>query len=295
MPTTSSSALGNPLLIGYSGQLGTAIGAELTAASKVGRSDLDLAQISIEQARNFLRKLRPTSIINCAGYTQVDRAEDEEDLATSINGTAVGILAKVAGDADIPFVTFSTDYVFDGEATEPYLESDEARPVSAYGRSKLAGERLAVAANPNSLVIRTSWLLSGTHPNFVATMLRLADEGRPFRVVNDQHGRPTIARDLARASLTALGTGVTGLLHLANPGATTWFDLAQAAIGHARLDISLVTPCQTADYPTPAARPAFSVLDTSRASQLGLMMPEWRDSLPALVTEIMSQGSPLLG
>jgi dTDP-4-dehydrorhamnose reductase len=185
--------------------------------------------------------------------------------------------------------------VFDGKAGRPYRESDAPNPISASGRSKLAGERLALAANPNSLVIRTSWLISGTHPNFAVTMLRLAKEGRPARVVNDQYGCPTVARDLARATLAAIEAEVSGVLHLTNQGPTTWFDLAQAAIGDAGLDTSLVTPSTTAEYQTTATRPAFSVLDTARANQLGLVMPEWRESLPGLVAEVMSQGSPLLG
>jgi dTDP-4-dehydrorhamnose reductase len=281
--------LDKPLLLGSSGQLGTAIGGELSGAIHVTRDDLDLAHASIESVRRLVLSRGPSSIINCAGYTAVDQAEEEEDLATSINGTAVGILAEVAADSGIPFVTFSTDYVFDGKATRPYLESDEANPISAYGRSKLAGERLALSVDPQALVIRTSWLISGTHLNFVATMLRMADEGRPARVVNDQYGCPTVARDLARASLSALGANLSGVLHLTNRGPTTWFDLAQAALRAAGMDPGLVTSCTTAEYPTRATRPAYSVLGSERASQLGLVLPEWRESLPGLVAELLSR------
>jgi dTDP-4-dehydrorhamnose reductase len=179
--------------------------------------------------------------------------------------------------------------VFDGRAGRPYLESDETNPISAYGRSKLAGEQLALGANPAALVIRTSWLISGTHPNFVATMLRMAEEGRPSRVVNDQYGCPTVARDLARATLTAIEAEVSGVLHLTNQGPTTWFDLAQASIRSAGLDPDMVTACTTAEYPTAATRPAYSVLGSERASQLGLDLPEWIESLPDVVAELLSR------
>ena len=261
----------------------------MEGAIPVTRADLDLAHVTREVVRHIVSTEKPSSIINCAGYTAVDQAEDEEDLATSINGTAVEILAEVAADSGIPFVTFSTDYVFDGKATRPYLESDEPKPISAYGRSKLAGERLALSVNPQALVIRTSWLISGTHPNFVATMLRMANESRPVRVVNDQFGCPTVARDLARASLSALEANLSGVLHLTNQGPTTWFDLAQAALRSAGLDPGLVTSCTTAEYPTRATRPAYSVLGSERAAQLGLVLPEWTESLPGLVAELLSR------
>ncbi|HET7846387.1 MAG TPA: dTDP-4-dehydrorhamnose reductase [Acidimicrobiia bacterium] len=282
--------LAQPLVLGSSGQLGTAFGFLVEGAIAADRTDLDLAQASIDSVRRLVASREPSAIINCAGYTAVDQAEEEEVPATAINATAVGILAEVAADAGIPFVTFSTDYVFDGEADRPYLESDGPNPISAYGRSKLAGERLALDANLDALVIRTSWLISGTHPNFVATMLRLAKEGRPARVVNDQHGRPTVARDLARATLTAIEAEVSGVLHLTNQGPpTTWFELAQASIRSAGLDPDFVTACTTAEYPTPATRPAYSVLGSERASQLDLVLPDWRDSLPGVVEELMSR------
>jgi dTDP-4-dehydrorhamnose reductase len=151
---------------------------------------------------------------------------------------------------------------------------------------------MALAANPMTLIIRTSWVISGTHGNFVATMLRLAQEGRPTRVVNDQHGSPTVADDLAIASMEAIEKGATGLLHLTNQGATTWFDLARAAVTEAMLDPNLVSPCTSAEYPTPAPRPAYTVLESERRTELEINpLPPWEDSLPAVVKQLVERRS----
>ncbi len=202
-----------------------------------------------------------------------------------LNATAVGELAAAAARRTIPFVTFSTDYVFDGSAGEPYLESSPTAPINAYGRSKLAGERLALAAHPGTLIIRTSWVISGTHPNFVATMLRLARE-RELRVVDDQVGNPTVAADLATATLDALDRGVTGILHLTNTGSTTWYELARAAVEMAGGDVDRIGPCTTDEYPTAARRPRYSVLGSERRETLGIgALPHWRDSLGEVVRQ----------
>ena len=217
-----------------------------------GHGELDLTSITKSGALELIDAVQATAVVNCAGYSKVDRAEEEADLAHTINGAAVGVLAAATGEARIPFVTFSTDYVFDGHATEPYLESSHPNPINAYGQSKLLGEELAFDAHQDSLVIRTSWVISGTHPNFVTKVLDLAMAGRPFDVVDDQHGCPTIADDLARAVLEALSLGATGLLHLTNSGATTWSDLAKAVVAAAGLDEQLVVPSSTSEYSTSA-------------------------------------------
>ena len=223
-------------------------------------------------------------MVNCAAYTAVDRAESEEELATLINGEAVGALASWANARSVPLVTFSTDYVFPGTSGKPYVETSPTDPVNAYGRSKLVGERIAL--EHGALVVRTSWVISGSHPNFVATILREVKD-QELRVVDDQRGCPTVAADLARASLAAHRAGVTGLLHLTNQGETTWYELARTSVGLADSDPSRVSPSETEDYPTPARRPAYSVLASERLESVGLdPMPHWRESIGDLVSEL---------
>lgn len=272
------------LLLGGSGQVGTAIARLLPDVAAPSRARFDLTA-GHDAAAGLLDETTPDLVINCAAYTAVDRAESEEAVATAINGDAVGMLAEVTGGRGLPLITFSTDYVFDGSARTPYLESSPTAPINAYGRSKLLGEQLALAANPRTLVIRTSWVISGTHPNFVSTMLGLARATRQIRVVDDQWGCPTVADDLAAATLQAIDRQVVGILHLTNEGETTWFELARAAIAEAGFDPDLVSPCPTEGYPTAAARPRFSVLGSERASNEGIpALPRWHDSLPSVVS-----------
>ena len=269
------------LVTGGAGQLGTAFRKVLPEARYVDLADLDLSHLDL--LATACDEMRPDGIVNCGAYTAVDRAEQEEALATAVNGAAVGVMAEHAARRGIPFLTFSTDYVFPGDASQPYLESSPTDPINAYGRSKLAGERAALSACPEALVVRTSWLVSGTHPNFVATVLRLAAE-RVLTVVDDQRGCPTMVDDLAPAALAALRAGVSGILHLTNRGETTWFEFARAAVALAGIDPGRIRPCATADYPTPARRPAYSTLGSERRSPLGLpALPLWRESLPAVV------------
>lgn len=269
------------LVTGGSGQLGTSFRRLLPDAVFPSRHELDLS--APDSIRSTLEGIEPTAIINCAAYTAVDRAEDDEATATVVNGIAVGVLAKYADERGIPLVTFSTDYVFDGNGTRPYVESDPTDPINAYGRSKRVGEQLALDCR-GSLVVRTSWVISGTHPNFVATMMRLAATHDSLKVIEDQRGCPTITDDLAAATLRAIGAGATGLLHLTNQGATTWYQLARRAIDLAGLDAGKVVPCTTDEYPLPAPRPNYSVLGSERLESLGVEpLPAWEVSLPAVV------------
>jgi dTDP-4-dehydrorhamnose reductase len=275
------------LITGGTGQLGTAMRRLVPDADFPVRTELDLSDPAGVAA--YLERTRPDAIVNCAAYTAVDRAEEEEDLATVVNGLSVGTMARYAAAAAIPFVTFSTDYVFDGTATEPYLESHPTDPINAYGRSKLIGEQAALEAHEGALVIRTSWVISGTHPNFVATMLRLAAERDTLSVVADRRGCPTCVEDLAPAALSALRSGASGLLHLTNSGETTWHELASTAIAEAGLEAT-VTPITTDEYPTPAKRPAYSVLGSERRDHLGLApLPDWRETLPKVVAALRSR------
>lgn len=257
----------------------------LPDAVAFGHQDLDLARA--ELVFDAIAAVRPSAVINCAAYTKVDAAEEHELEAYTVNATAVGEMARYAAEAGIPLLTFSTDYVFPGDATEPYVESSPTSPINAYGRTKLAGEHAALDACPHALVVRTSWVISGTHRNFVATILRLADERDVVHVVADQRGKPTIAADLAAASLHALEAGAGGVLHFANEGATTWFDLAREAVRLGGGDPQRIQPCGTADYPTPARRPGYSVLGSERREDLGLpALPHWTASLPAVVAAL---------
>ena len=231
-----------------------------------------------------LESLNPKAVINCAAYNHVDLAEEEEQLATEVNGVAVGVIAGWGAERGRPILTYSTDYVFQGDASRPYVESSPTTPGNAYGRSKLLGERRAREAG--ALVVRTSWVVSGTHTSFVSRMIELSEK-QALNVVDDQFGCPTVAGDLAAASLDALDRGVKGLLHLTNEGETTWFELARTAVELAGGDVSAVAPCRTEDYPTPARRPGYSVLGSERREELGLLpMPKWQESLPHLVSEI---------
>jgi dTDP-4-dehydrorhamnose reductase len=278
------------LLLGETGQVGTALARQLDQVTAPSRAEFNLMDVTRDEIERLLDEARPSVVINCAAYTAVDKAESQVEVANQVNGSAVGLLAEVSAGAGVPFVSFSTDYVFDGRSTLPYVESSTPNPINVYGQSKLIGERMALAANPMTLIIRTSWVISGTHGNFVATMLRLAQEGRPTRVVNDQHGSPTVADDLAIASMEAIEKGATGLLHLTNQGATTWFDLARAAVTEAMLDPNLVSPCTSAEYPTPAPRPAYTVLESERRTDLGINpLPSWEDSLPAVVKQLVER------
>jgi dTDP-4-dehydrorhamnose reductase len=280
------SRLGNrPLILGASGQLGSAMTKLFSQALTPTRADLDLLDLDVIQ--RTLEALAPSSIINCAAWTAVDAAEDDEEAATALNALAVERLADFCGRQDIPFLTFSTDYVFDGTATMPYVESAPRAPINAYGRSKARGEELAAATYPDTLIVRTSWVISDTHESFLSKILTRAAGGTLSRVVDDQVGRPTTASDLARASLQALTAGTTGLLHVAGTGHTSWFELARYSVLIAGFDTDLILPCSTEDYPTRAARPKYSVLGTERATDQPPPLSPWKTAIQQLVPAIL--------
>jgi dTDP-4-dehydrorhamnose reductase len=268
------------LLLGSSGQLGTAFRVALPDAVAPSRADLDLADTATIRRRVI--ELSPSRIINCAASTDVDRAEEDEQSAMLINATAVAELAAAAAELGIPFVTFSTDYVFDGTSGAPYVESSRPNPINAYGRSKLAGERAALAF-PGSLIVRTSWLLSTTHRNFVSVVLDKASDG-VVEVVADQWGSPTLVEDLVSFVLAALDAGATGLLHGAGGPATTRHSLAVAAAAEAGLATDLIRPRATAAYPQRALRPRSTVLGSERGAELGIRpVAGWEPGLCAVV------------
>ena len=272
------------VVTGADGQLGTAFRRVLgDSAQFLRRADLDVA---VPGAEARIADLEASLVINCAAYNAVDRAEDEPEVARQVNAFGVGRLAGAAAAAGARFVTYSSDYVFAGDSPEPYVESSVPQPINRYGASKRDGEIMALAAHPQALVIRTSWVLSGTHPNFAATMLRLARQGGA-RVVDDQIGRPTLVDDLAAGTMRAVDAGAAGLLHLTNQGTLSWFDLAREVVDLAGMDPELIQPCTTAEFPKPAARPAFSVLGSERLGELGIEpLPHYRPALAAAVAQL---------
>jgi dTDP-4-dehydrorhamnose reductase len=275
------------LVTGATGQLGTAFRRRLgDRAHHLDRSQLDLSVRGA--ASEMIRELRPSVVINCAAYTAVDRAEVDEPLATAVNGAAVGEMADVCAGIGAKFVTYSTDYVFDGSKATPYLESDATAPINAYGRSKRVGETLALRTNPKSLIVRTSWVMSGTHRSFAAVMLDLIAKG-DVSVIDDQFGHPTLVNDLVVATMESIDSGASGVLHLANEGVTTWYELARSIASMGGLDPEKVKPCASSEYETAAARPMNSVLDSERLGALGVApLPDFHVALDEAVAELQS-------
>ena len=275
------------LVTGSNGQLGWELGqlAKSYPAFKfvlVDRSQLDLA--FPETFEKMIQTIAPDCIVNTAAYTAVDKSETEKDLSYTVNATAVQTLASICKNLAIPFMTYSTDYVFDGEATQPYSTATKVDPVNYYGSTKAAGEAMAMEANEDTIIIRTSWVFSSHGNNFVKTMMRLMKERDHLNIVADQNGRPTYAKDLAIATMKMIealhaGKTMSGVYHFANTGETTWFDFAATIKAIAGLDCAL-NPIETKDFPTPAKRPAYSVLDTSKIEEaLSIAIPHWEDAL----------------
>jgi dTDP-4-dehydrorhamnose reductase len=282
------------LVTGANGQLGWELGqlSKSYPALKfvfVDRSELDLS--FPETFEKIIYSIAPDCIINTAAYTAVDKSETEKELAFTVNATAVQELARICKRLAIPFITYSTDYVFNGEAAHPYLSSTKMDPVNYYGSTKAAGESMAMEVNENTIIIRTSWVFSSHGNNFVKTMMRLMKERESLNIVADQKGRPTYAKDLAKATLQMIeainvGKTINGVYHFANTGETTWFDFAAKIKAIAGLTCAL-NPIETKDFPTPAKRPAYSVLDTSNIEQaLSLSIPHWEDALASCMKEI---------
>lgn len=273
------------VVVGAAGQVGGALSSLLDDAIPITRAELDLTDL--DAIAPVLRQARPELVVNAAAYNAVDTAEEEPALAHAVNAAAVGRMAEVAAELGAAFVTFSTDYVFDGEARRPYLESDRPSPLGEYARSKLRGEELALARSDRSLVIRTAWVMSDRPSgNFAATVLRVAIAGGG-RFVTDQVGTPTVATDLAAATLAAIEQEAAGVLHLANQGEVSRHDLARSIVAFAGMDPGLIGEVTTAEYAAAAARPAYSALGSERLGELGVRpLPPWRDSLPPIVARL---------
>jgi dTDP-4-dehydrorhamnose reductase len=262
------------LVTGANGQLGWEL-SQLTSSYPVFKFVfLDRSQLDLSLPETFEKKIQsiaPDCIINTAAYTAVDKSETEKALAYTVNATAVQELARICKVLAIPFITYSTDYVFNGQATLPYLSSTKIDPLNYYGSTKAAGENLAMEANEQTIIIRTSWVFSSHGNNFVKTMMRFMKERASVNIVADQKGRPTYAKDLAIATIKmieAMNTGKTikGVYHFANLGETTWYDFA-VKIKSITGSTCVLNAIETKDFPTPAKRPVYSVLDTSKIEQ----------------------------
>jgi len=287
-------------LIGSKGMLASAV--RNCACDEWEIIPLDLPEFDMTDlplVKSVLGELRPAVIVNCAAYTNVDGAEAEEALAMRVNGEGPGNLAYVAKQLSATLVHVSTDYVFDGAKMAPYLESDPVAPMSAYGRTKLAGEQAIIESGLESFyIVRTSWLYGPNGKNFVETIIRLAMEREELRIVADQVGSPTYAADLARAICALLSAGGNrapfGIYHYANEGQTSWYEFARAIISLVQqqgvpIRAQRVLPIRTDEYPLPAPRPAYSVFskDKYRAAT-GAIVPDWQSSLKQYLRERMS-------
>ena len=286
------------LLIGAKGQVGQELQVTLPSLGEVisiGREELDLT--NSEKIGQLIREIHPDYLVNAAAYTAVDKAETEPDLAYSINATAPKIMAESAEKIQAKFLHISTDYVFDGRKNTPYLETDLTNPLGVYGQSKLRGEEEIKTVNSQAIILRTAWVYgSYGKSNFVKTMLRLGKEREELKVVVDQVGSPTWAKDIAAAITQLLinADNPPGIYNFTNSGVASWFDLTKAIFEEAKisgipLKIQRVIPITTAEYPTPAVRPAYSVLSGQKISQqLGYIPPYWRDSLKAMLNQLFN-------
>jgi dTDP-4-dehydrorhamnose reductase len=269
------------LITGANGQLGCDLQRTL-ASHELILMDLPAFDLTKSSCEEQVASAQPDLVIHSAAYTDVDGAENQPDLAMAVNAQGTEWVARGAVKAKARLIYISTDYVFDGAKRTPYLESDPPNPLSAYGKSKLEGERRALAHCPDALVVRTSWLY-GTHSkNFVKTMMRLTMEQPELRVVADQRGCPTNAADLAQALAQMLGVDIRGIVHATGTGDCTWYELASTIVSAMGRQIP-VHPITTAEAGRRAARPSYSVLANCVLKQSGITLPHWRDSLVQFV------------
>lgn len=281
----------NILITGCNGQLGN----EMQLLAKEHPQYIyfftDVAELDIcdgEAVEAFVQEHEIDCIVNCAAYTAVDKAEENEALCDRLNHLAPGNLAAAVQRRGGALVQISTDYVFDGSAHVPYREEDATCPATVYGRTKLAGEQLAAAQCERILIIRTAWLYSTFGNNFVKTMIRLGKEREELGVIFDQVGTPTYARDLAAVIFAAIEKGIVpGIYHFSNEGVCSWYDFTQVIHRMVGIRDCRLKPLHTEEYPTPAARPHFSVLDKTKIKQTyGVTIPYWMDSLEECIAKL---------
>jgi dTDP-4-dehydrorhamnose reductase len=280
------------LITGGTGQLGSELKVLAMGFPQYEFIFPDRSQLNLEQPENivsFLQDLQPDCIINCAAYTAVDQAEQEPEKADAINHLAVGVLAEWSFQHKAQFVHVSTDYVFEGTSVFPLKEEDETNPQNEYGKSKLKGELAAINANPETIIIRTAWVYSQFGANFVKTMLHLMQERDHLNVVQDQIGSPTYAKDLAEVILKIINSDQwkPGTYHYANEGIISWFEFATAIKERSGRKCELFG-IPSASYPTPAKRPAYSLLNISKIKNtFGISIPHYKDSLEKCIEQLI--------
>ncbi len=273
-------------ILGGKGMLGRAL-RELLTHDKRDFGIFDLPELDISNRGQLENVIGPNlkAVINCAAYTNVDAAETDEATATKINGTAVKLVAQVCAERGIPLVHYSTDYVFPGDASEPYLVDQAQSPLGAYGRSKAVGERAVWTLGGPYLLLRTSWLYAPWANNFVRTIFKASRERDALKVVSDQRGRPTSSEHLARVTMKLLEQGARGTFHVTDGGECTWHEFASEIVrlaGHK----AQVNACTSEEFARPAKRPAYSVLDISRTEQVVGPMPRWQDNLADVMARL---------
>jgi dTDP-4-dehydrorhamnose reductase len=277
------------LLTGANGQLGYELQRALTGEDVIAANQPDY-ELTDPQVADKIASTRPHLVIHTAGYTDVDGCERDPGTAFTVNAQGTRRVAEGAAKANARLVYISTDYVFDGKKTEPYTERDPVNPLNVYGRSKLLGEQEALAVCPETLIIRTSWLYGANGKNFVKTILQLAATRPEIRVVNDQRGSPTYARDLARAIAQLIRRDVRGLVHAGGEGECTWYEFAVAIVQETGGDCRLV-PISTAESGRLAVRPSYSVLSTELLRHYGLSLLPWRTGLQRFIADQAALGS----
>jgi len=284
----------NILITGCNGQLGNEM--QLLAKEYPQHTFFftDVEELDITDAaavNQYVQVNAVDCIVNCAAYTAVDKAESNPELCALLNSQAPGYLAEAVEKRNGCLVQISTDYVFDGTNHTPYTEDEPTCPNSVYGRTKLAGEQQAMHKCSRTMIIRTAWLYSSFGSNFVKTMLRLGREKSELGVIFDQIGTPTYARDLARVIMKAVDKGIIpGIYHFTNEGVTSWYDFTLAIHRLAGITTCRVRPLHTSEYPTPATRPHYSVLDKSKIKQAyGITIPHWESSLASCLKNLLSK------
>ena len=283
----------NILVTGCNGQLGNEIQLLEREYPQHQWFNTDVQELDITDVnaiRQFVLEHQIDGIINCAAYTAVDKAEEQEELCTKLNAEAPAYLASAVGSRGGWMIQISTDYVFDGTSHVPYVEDDDTCPNSVYGRTKLVGELNVQKLCEKSMIIRTAWLYSTFGNNFVKTMIRLGKERSELGVIFDQIGTPTYAHDLAHVIMTVVRKGIVpGVYHFTNEGVISWYDFAKAIHRIAGIKTCHVKPLHTAEYPTPARRPHYSVLDKTKIKKVyGIEIPYWEDSLRDCIEKLKS-------